>query len=243
MKNKLVLLLVPIVLLMVGSAQTSTTHVETFSNMLTDVRFQLNVHSTNSLPDSVLWNFTDRGLVFSSVDIGGNEATFLVTLGDGDPIYPLADSVSAILAINIFDSDSTMNHSVQLWNPEFYEKDFPLQELSSSAGADQVSLAYTVSADTIQFFPTPVQTNLAVVHALVEHSSANTGEAAGSYDSAFVVRLTPKVAEAAVFYACYLIEMAYHGDRAASFLQQYSNIRAEVKAEYEIRYGRYWKRN
>lgn len=218
----------------------STTYIEDFADLLAAIRFQTQVLSTNSVADSVLWEMADRAYIHTSTDIGGNEAEYLITLADGDPIYALPDSVCAILAITIYNSDSTIQHSCILWNPEFYEKDFPIQQLDDAAGEDQVPFAYSVNDDVIKFFPTPVQTSYASLDCLVEHSSARTG---GTYDSTFTMRLPAKLNEAAIFRACQLLELAYHGDRAAIFEQQYDKIKASVQAQYEERYGRFWKRN
>lgn len=179
---------------MVSAAQPA---IATVADMMHAVRFQTNISSTTSLPDSQLVQFVSRGLVYTSVDIGGIETRVMLTTDTLQHFYALPDSVTKIVSATLISEGVTK--SIKQYHPQYAEGVFGTSELEGD-GEYQIPTTYNMWGDSVQLIPSPVKVDSIFLNCLVEHIAITT-----LADSTKAIAFGEGHKEAAIFYTCGLI--------------------------------------
>lgn len=182
----------------------------------------VNCKADDMLPDSVLIGFAKRAILWTSTDIGGVEATFLIVTDTLQRFYAFPDTVTEILFATLVNENVT--YSIKAFSPAYYEDIFEQTALQKD-GEDQIPQAYNLWADTIQFLPTPIRVDSVYFKCYVEHSAVT---AVGDD-----ILLRPAYIEAALEYCCYLVYKRWEEfDKAAIHRQDYEALGTKLTNRY-----------
>lgn len=219
-------LLAILFLVLIASPVGATSDVDTVSNLMQEVRWIVHCSNDDMLPDSVLIGFAQRALVWTSADIGGIEAIFLIETVAGTEFYAFPDTVTEILYGTFIDSNRT--HSIKSFTPSFYEDAYDRQTTLDTGTGDQQPRAYNLWADSIQLMPSPIKVDSLWFKCFVEHPAC-------SLATAPIILRSPYV-EAAIEYTCMLVYKRWQEfDKAAYFQASYNAMKVNLVERYRKR--------
>lgn len=203
------------------------------------VRNEVNISSTDLLPDTTLNEICERAVVWVSVDIGGVEAQYRIVTVSKQAFYVVADSITAILHATMLSNDGG-TRTIKAWYPQFYQEITgvpgsegyvapPIALSSINPVEDEVPLAYHYWADTLQMMPIPTDAgDTIIIKCFVEHPILDTTAATDD-----VVFTHSAYTEAAIDYTCYkILRMFGRLEEAAFYRADYDRQRQVLIQKY-----------
>ena len=189
------------------------------------VRSQVREGGTTIISDSVLEEFCSRAIVWTSTDIGGVEATYLVETVTGQSFYALPDSIVQIFQATLISNGHTF--SIKAMPPEVTEDLFS-STMGDSSDVHGGPKAYSWWADTLQLIPAGVDASDSIyLKCFIEHR-----ELAGKDDTADI-HLAASYQEAALWYASFLIEDRLNDrEKAQWYMTLYDWAVAKLRAAH-----------
>ena len=216
------LLIIFVFIVMVGPVFAST-DIDTLGDFMQEVRWELRYRSNDALPDSALIGLSKRAIVWTSIDIGGVEATYLVVTDTLQRFYIMPDSITEILFATVLNENAT--YSIKSFVPAYFEDIYQMKVLEGE-GDDQTPKAYNYWADTVQLLPTPNGVDSIYFKCYIEHPLVDSKD-----DS---IQLRPGFIEAAIAYTCHLVYKRWRQfDIAALYLGDYDALRAKLIEKYK----------
>ena len=223
-KILLILLLLPSIVF--GAEGVVWEHVEDFMN---GVRTQVHSTATTQVSNADLHTICMRALIFTSIDIGGVEAYYMINTDTGQAFYEINTSIVEVLHASLIDENQTF--TIKAWYPEFYDKYGGAEMLDESAGDHP--LVYNYWDDTLQLIPIPTGYDSLYLKCYIKHS------AGAATDSATTdVELETGFAEAALFYACAIRQMKIRKfDEAKFYMELYGMLKVSLKEAYRRKWN------
>jgi hypothetical protein len=198
-----------------------STDIDTLGDFMQEVRWMVNCADDDMLPDSVLIGLSKRALLWTSTDVGGIEATYLVETVKNQQFYEMPDSITQILFATTVNGNYTF--SIKSITPAYFEDVYMLQSLTE--GEDQVPQAYNYWSDTMQFLPTPIKVDSVYFKCYIEHPYVDSKDDSVQLRSPFI--------EPALEYCCYLVYKRWQElATAGTYMASYDALRAKLIARY-----------
>lgn len=207
------------------SPVAASTDIDTLGDFMQEVRWELDYMSNDILPDSALIGLAKRAIVWTSIDIGGVEATYRVITDTLQQFYAMPDSIVEILFATLLNGNVV--HSMKVFDPAYFEDVF---EITSLMQDDDLAVpqAYNYWADTVQFLPTPIKADTVYFKCYIEHPYVDSKD-----DS---IQLRPAYIEAAIAYCCYLSYKRWERfEVAALYMATYEALRLKLIDKYKRR--------
>lgn len=226
---------VSVVLVMAVSPKAASP-IATQADFTEAVRKELNLGSTNLLPDTTLNEISERAVVWVSADVGGVEAQFRILTVAGTAFYGVPDSIVAILHATMR-SDEDGTRTIKAWYPQYLDElgvdpSLPVA-MTGTSNDDEVPSAYQWWADTLQLMPAPVDAgDTIIIKCYVEHPILDTlKDTPDATDD--VVFTYPAYTEAAIDYACYkTLRMLGRLEEATLYFAAYEKQRQVLIQKY-----------
>ena len=215
-----------VVLVLVGSCTfAAQPAITTIADMVIAVRFQTNIKSTVSLPDSQLIQFVSRGLVYTSIDIGGVETHVMLTTDTLQHFYAVPDSITKIVSATLISEGVTK--SIKAWPAQYFEGHFDVTSLTGDE-EDQFPQGYNMWGDSVQLTPSPAKVDSIFLKVLVEHRALIVAA-----DDSIKIQFGDGYKEAALFYICGLIfTRSKMYEDATFYFSLYEKRKTELLEDY-----------
>ena len=221
------LFLVLIFVLFASGVFAAQPAITTVADMMHAVRFQTNIKSTVALPDSQLVQFVSRGLVYTSIDIGGIETYVTLTTDTLQNFYAIPDSITKIVSATLISDSGATVKSLKAWFPQYFEGAFDVSSLSGDEEG-QVPLGYHMWGDSVQLMPAPGKVDSVFLKVLVEHIAITT-----LADSTKAIAFDDGYKEAAIWFIGGIIfSRSKMYEDAAFYFLQYRERKAEILEDY-----------
>jgi hypothetical protein len=215
-------LLIIMIFLMVGLCYPKG-NITTSTGFWRAVRLELNIDANAMLPDTVLAALSQRGILWTSSDIGGIQMGFWLATVEEQVLYAVPDSVTEIVSATTIRDLKTRD--IRGGYPPFYEATYDMT-FYEAPSEDAVPLSYSLWDDSVQLFPIPIQDDDSIYFKFhIEHPVCTAGATTILLKSAYV--------EAAIDYTCYLVyKRLQMYDIATYYEGQYGKKKQDLRQRY-----------
>jgi hypothetical protein len=185
--------------LLIGANIYAGDAVVTFKQFKKEVRYLSRIHSTVTLPDSVLQSACKQSVVSTSVECGGVESNYRLTTTANIHFYALPDTITQVLYGTLLTSKG-FSFPLKAWYPQFSDLKDKVGRLESPTADESSPSMFNYWANTLQLIPPPIRTDTVYLKCFVEHRTPDTTTALDTlkfksevYVNAALLKATAKV--------------------------------------------------
>ena len=228
MKTVKIYCLLLIVILFLPSLVSAASVMDSLLDFKINVRQQLRIHSTATLPDSEITDWSNLAILWTSVDIGGVESRIRILTVVGQPFYELPDTLVEILSQTNISLEVTK--SLRAIPPQFAEEMGISTELvTGESNKHATPIGFSYWNDTLQVFPIPIKVDTLYFYCYVEHKFL--------YHDTVDIQMRPAFVQAALWYACQSIfESMGMVAEAAIYEKKYDKAKIALRERYRNKF-------